>query len=321
MYNLEEWKLVETDAVAYEIPRDIFLIEGEKSKQWCNGIFTNNIRSMQPTQFKFNAYCNDRGHVQGFALLLCLEASSFLCILEHPSLDDFQKRFSMFMILDDIESTPKGSKIITLQGSKSSKYLEAIAEDLNLSIPKNDQYGHNSEQNIFCISHDRTGFEGFDIIATTEETYTKVITVIVKHQIPFGTPQTFEGLRILSNKADLSQDLSERNFVHELRINDACCAFDKGCYVGQEIINRMDIKGILNKRLTRILIEEDIDLPCDVFLENSSKKPIGTVTSKAHTPRGIMGLAILRKTAWENKQKVILKSTKTTVLGNVYSPI
>ena len=107
MYNVEEWNLVETASVAYECTRDIFLIEGEKSQQWCNGIFTNNIRSMKAPQFKFNAYCNDRGHVQGLATLLCLEPSSFLCILEHPSLEDFQKRFSMFMILDDIESTEK----------------------------------------------------------------------------------------------------------------------------------------------------------------------------------------------------------------------
>ena len=93
MYNLEEWKLVETESVAYEIPRDIFLIEGKKSQQWCNGIFTNNIRSMKEPQLNVNAYCNDRGHVQGLATLLCLEPSSFLCILEHPSLEEFQNVF------------------------------------------------------------------------------------------------------------------------------------------------------------------------------------------------------------------------------------
>ena len=320
MYNLEEWKLVETESVAYEIPRDIFLIEGEKSQQWCNGIFTNNIRSMKAPQFKFNAYCNDRGHVQGFATLLCLDTSSFLCILEYPSLADFQKRFSMFMILDDIESTPKGSKIITLQGSQYSKYLSIIGEDLGFSIAENSHYSSNSERNIYCISHNRTGFGGVDIIVTTEEAYTQVITTIEKHQIPFGTPDTLEALRIFSNKVDLSKDISERNFVHELRINKDCCAFDKGCYVGQEIINRMDVKGILNKRLTRILLEEDIDIPCDVFVGDSSTKSVGTITSKAHTPQGIVGLSILRKTAWENNQKVLVLNSKKHVYATIYEP-
>ena len=320
MYNLEEWKLVETESVAYECVRDIFLIEGEKSQQWCNGIFTNNIRSMKPSQFKFNAFCNDRGHVQGLATLLCLETSSFLCILEHPSLAEFQKRFSMFMILDDIESTSKGSKIITLQGSQSSKYFSIIGEELGFLMPEDGHYSHNSEQNLFCISHDRTGFGGIDIIATTEEAYTQIIRAIEKCQIPFGTPQTFEAMRIFSNKVDLSKDLSERNFVHELRVNEACCAFDKGCYVGQEIINRMDVKGILNKRLTRILLQEDVDIPCDVFIEDSSTKPVGTITSKAQTPNGIIGLAILRKTAWENGKKVLIKKDSDITVATIFDP-
>ena len=320
MYNLEEWKLVETESVAYEISRDIFLIEGEKSQQWCNGIFTNNIRSMKAPQFKCNAYCNDRGHVQGLATLLCLEPSSFLCILEHPSLEDFQKRFSMFMILDDIESTSKGSKIITLQGSQSSKYLSIIGEDLGFSMPEDGHYSSNSERNIYCISHDRTGFGGVDIIAVTEEAYTQVITTIEKHQIPFGTPDTLEALRIFSNKVNLSKDVSERNFVHELRINEDCCAFDKGCYVGQKYKSD-GRQRYLEQTPNEIFFEEDIDIPCDVFIEESSTKSVGTITSKAHTPNGIMGLAILRKTAWENNQKVILKSSKRTTLGYVYSPI
>ena len=85
----------------------------------------------------------------------------------------------------------------------------------------------------------------------------------------------------------------------------------------QEIINRMDVKGILNKRLTRILLDEDIDIPCDVFIEDSSTKPVGTITSRTHTPFGIMGLAILRKTAWGNGQTVMLQDDGRKRIGKV----
>ena len=36
--------------------------------------------------------------------------------------------------------------------------------------------------------------------------------------------------------------------VHELLLNEDVCAFDKGYYVGQEVINRIDVKGLINKR-------------------------------------------------------------------------
>jgi folate-binding protein YgfZ len=320
VYNLEEWKNVEQESVVYECIRDVFFIKGEKSKQWCNGIFTNNIRSLHPPLFKYNAYCNDRGHVQGLASLLCVEEDSFLCILESPSLDVFLQRFSMFMILDDIESIPQNTKIFSLQGSQNEKYFGLISEELDVSYPQKDRYSYNSAKSIFCIPHDRTGFGGIDIIATTEKAHALVKEIFIRHNIHIGNPQTLESLRISANKVDLQKDSTERSFVHELRINESCCAFDKGCYVGQEIINRMDVKGILNKRLTRVLLEDDIDIPCDVFLETSQKKTIGIITSKAHTPHGILGLGILRKTAWQHQQQVFLTSSNQTTVGRVYDP-
>ena len=82
----------------------------------------------------------------------------------------------------------------------------------------------------------------------------------------------------------------------------------------------MDVKGILNKRLTRVILEEDIDLPCDVFTEESSKKAVGKITSKAHTPQGIMGLAILRKTVWEDGKKLLLQKESHHIKGTTFEP-
>ena len=119
---------------------------------------------------------------------------------------------------------------------------------MDFSVPEDGLYSTNSERNIYCISHDRTGFGGVDIIATTEEAYTQVITTIEKNKIPFGTPDTLEALRIFSNKVNISKDVSERILSMNLRINEDCCAFDKGCYVGQEYIKSDGRQGILNKR-------------------------------------------------------------------------
>ena len=56
------------------------------------------------------------------------------------------------------------------------------------------------------------------------------------------------------------------------------------------------------------------------FLEDSSSKSVGTITSKARTPQGIMGLAILRKTAWVSGPKLIVKSDVETISGTTYEP-
>ena len=320
MTKSDEWNLVETQAVLYEIPRDIFILQGEKTKQWCNGIFTNNIRSMQKTQFKYNAFCNDRGHVQGLANLLCLDNETFLCILEAPSLEEFNKRFSMFMILDDIELITKNTKIFSLQGTGHQEIFLRFSQQLALPYPSEGLYSTNKTEDIFCFFNDRSDFGGIDIIATTPQAQQILENIIQDYNIPIGTSSTLDALRITANKVRFPQDATTKSFVHELQINKACCAFDKGCYVGQEIINRMDIKGILNKRLTRILLDQDIDLQSSVFLDASSPKPIGKLTSKAQTPIGLLGLAILRKEAWEHNKKLHIKNEHTEVTATVYNP-
>ena len=66
-----------------------------------------------------------------------------------------------------------------------------------------------------------------------------------------GTPK-IEQHRILAQQARFPNDIGERAFLHELGLNEECCSFNKGCYVGQEIINRMDVKGLVNKSSTCI---------------------------------------------------------------------
>ena len=307
------------EVVAYECYRDVFLLEGENSKQWCNGIFTNNIRSMEPPQYKHNAYCNDRGHVKDLPLYFASIRNLFSAYWNLQRWKIFQ-RFSMYMILDDIENTTKKHQNHLPTRKKPCFIFGKNFSKSKINFPSPTKYGHNPQKTIFCIPHDRTGFGGIDIITTNEETHEQVLLCLQTHQIAIGTTEGLESLRIASNRVSLHVDAPEKHFVHELRINEDCCAFDKGCYVGQEIINRMDVKGILNKRLTRILLQDEIDLPCEVFLDNNLNKSIGKITSKAQTPLGLLGLAILRKEAWVHQQKLIIKNADKTIEGSVFEP-
>ena len=112
--------------------------------------------------------------------------------------------------------------------------------------------------------------------------------------LPIGVDD-LSGLMVVSGRASYPEDASDKSMVHELGLNVDCCAFDKGCYVGQEVINRIDVKGAIQKRITVVQLEAAVPDGAEVFLDG---KAIGGLTRCADYGGVPFGLGVLRKAAW-----------------------
>ena len=64
-------------SLAIKLEQTAFSLKGKTVQRWANGMFSNNIRKLQPNQGNYSAICDDRGRVQGFIYLYCLEKESF----------------------------------------------------------------------------------------------------------------------------------------------------------------------------------------------------------------------------------------------------
>ena len=78
-------------------------------------------------------------------------------------------------------------------------------------------------------------------------------------------------------------DVTEENFPQEGRLDQAL-HFNKGCYLGQEIIARLHYRGHVNKILARLAIDsEEVVLEGEpIFLED---KIVGKITSSVYSPK------------------------------------
>ena len=272
------------------IPTSIFVLSGENTRRWCNGMFSNNFRSMRPLQRHRSAICDDRGRVQGFLDAICTSNDDFLCILDGISEMDFSKRFQMYMILDDIEMDDIGSTVCHIFGEQSVDWMT----QLNLPIPEPGaavQHG-----NIWIQARSRfRGIKGFDVLPASEDEaeFQSVREALLARQ-PETSPAVVEDLRIQTGTPSFPQDFTDKSFIHDYDLQDDVCSFNKGCYVGQEIINRMDIKKLATKKLLRVQLSGNWTIGDEVLLEG---KKAGTITSILSD--GSLGLALLRKSAWE----------------------
>ncbi len=280
-----------------------FTLSGDDTKRWCNGMFSNNFRSMQTNQHHRSAICDDRGRVQGFLDAICVSNTEFLCTLDGNSLDEFNSRFKMYMMLDEIELEEHGTQICHVFGDQ----LHGVLTELSLPIPEPGQ----------AVSHglvwirDRSrlnGVPGVDIISATDDvTEWKAIVDRLNSHTPPTTAVQFEDFRIQTGTPRYPQDFTDKSFIHDYDLQDAVCSFNKGCYIGQEIINRMDIKKLATKKLLRVKLSGAWAVGDALLLAN---KKAGTLTSIASD--GTVGLALLRKNAWE--QGTTLQNEDSTAI-------
>jgi folate-binding protein YgfZ len=106
----------------------------------------------------------------------------------------------------------------------------------------------------------------------------------------FGSDAEYEAARIAAGVPRLGRDIDERTIPQEAFLEIDAVSFTKGCFVGQELVCRIDTRGHVNRYLRRIHAESNISLPvgAEVLVDD---RVVGNVTSAA----GSDALAMVRR--------------------------
>ena len=156
----------------------------------------------------------------------------------------------------------------------------------------------------------RTGEEGFDIYISSDGTDQTLWESFIKEgdqfQLrPFGL-DTMETLRIEAGIPIYGVDMNENTIPIEAGLWDAL-NFEKGCYVGQEVIARIKWRGHVNWHLVGFEIQGD-DIPNRDSSISTGEREIGYITSSAFSPglKKIIALGYIRREFKEPGTMVII---------------
>ena len=289
------------------------VLEGPDARRFTNGMFTNNIRRLQPGEGNRSAMCDDRGRIQGLIDVYCTGEDQFQGVLEGVSAEWFENRYAMYIVFDDVEMEvfEDAPWALSLQGPQAS----AVLERAQLPLPTENGGHLLSDNGIRVAAKDRTGLGGFDLLVPTELMEATFQSLLDAGATLLGFT-ALEALRISHGRARWPVDGTEKSMVHELAINEEVCNFNKGCYLGQEVINRVDVKGQVVKRITKLVIDGDI-LPQTGSAVLIGDDTVGTIASSARSASQSIALAVLRKTAWEAGTTVQIQTDKAVLSGQV----
>ncbi|MEC8277676.1 MAG: hypothetical protein VX026_08170 [Myxococcota bacterium] len=284
-----------------------FTLEGEDVQRWCNGMLSNNIRKLQPLQGNRNAVCTAKGSLEGLLYVYCLSVDKFLCLPDGIDADWFGQRFRQFLFLDDIELEPLDKHFtLSIIGPKAL----TVAEAIGFGKPDEDKQVVAKSDDQWAVFGTRYGLDCVDIVCSINE-FEAVIQSAIKSGAQLTGEQAITHRRIQFGAASWPNDkYSEKPLIHALRLNHDCCAFDKGCYVGQEIINRIDVKGILGRQLQVMKLSGTVPTGTSL-VDPDTNKVLGPLTSISTLGEPI-GLAVLPKAYWEKDTVLSLGETGET---------
>jgi folate-binding protein YgfZ len=215
-------------------------------------------------------------------------------VLDGVDADWFEARYRMYLILDEIEVEPQVevATSISLQGPTAAAVLASVG----LPAPAVErEHQLDTASGVRVARRDRTGLGGFDLVVPVAGVVELWEALCGAGARAFGL-ETLDALRVHAGQASFPQDAGEKSMIHELRLNEEICAFDKGCYLGQEIINRIDVKGLLTKKLMGLVVDGEAPrIGAEVVVDD---KVVGVVTSSASREGGGVGLGVVRKSAW-----------------------
>ena len=252
---------------AQRIDSEIVGLVGPDARRFCNSMFTNNARDLPVGSAQRTAMLDDRGRVVGIMDLYCLAEDRFAGVLDGMTVEAFEERYALYVVLDDVEiESYEDVSVATVQGAEAS-------------VP----------DGLIRLERDRSGLGGFDVVGPTEA----VASFVEGLDLPAVDDDGLERLRIRAGSPQWPTDFGDKRLTHEMRMRDAFLHFEKGCYVGQETVNRVDVMGQVKRRLAGLRFSGDAPAGATI---HAADKAIGTVTSVVlDDALGRIGLAVLKK--------------------------
>ncbi|MGF1538940.1 MAG: YgfZ/GcvT domain-containing protein [Pleurocapsa sp.] len=183
--------------------------------------------------------------------------------------------------------------VFSLIGSQSDALLSQLAPEAEIG----EEYGDHSLVNIDNVSlriarGSGLASPGYTLIIPTDSGAAFWSKLTTMGAIPTGD-RFWSNLSIQQGRPTPDRELTEDYNPLEAGLWHTI-SFEKGCYIGQETIARLNTYKGVKQRLWGVKLSQKVTPPTPVILDN---KKVGVLTSYTDTPNGSFGLAYVRTIA------------------------
>ena len=297
--------------------RSRLCLVGADRVRFLHGQVTNDVKKLRAGEGCYTAITTAKGKMESDLNIFNL-ADELLLDFEPGLTEKIPQRLEKFIVADDVQIVDAAPHygLLSVQGPKAVEVIGAL--NLFAEFPTKPlgsvKISDATLGEIFLVNHARlAGSAGFQPASSRDES-------IATHQQDAGAPgifgfdlfvpnnslgavadkliaaakalggracggQAFETARIEAGIPRYGADMDETNIPLECGIESRAVTYNKGCYIGQEVINRIHSVGHVNRELRGLRLADDLKtLPSRGDKLFHAGKEVGHITSAVKSP-------------------------------------
>jgi folate-binding protein YgfZ len=293
--------------------------------RFLHGQVTNDIKKLRAGEGCYAVITTNKGKMESDLNIFNLP-DELLLDFEPGLSEKISARLEKFIVADDVQIVDAAPHygLLSVQGPKAEEIVCAL--NLFSEIPEKQfnskKISDPSFGEIYLANNSRLGTNGFDLFIPNISfaAFAEKIISVAKN---FGGRvigwTAFETARIENGIPRFGADMDETNLPLECGIESRAMSFNKGCYIGQEILNRIHSFGHVNKELRGLQLAADLKtLPQKSDKLFFGEKEIGYVTSAVQSPLfGNIALGYVRREVNQIGNELKLKTAASETSSKI----
>ena len=251
--------------------RGRFRVTGRDRARLLHNVTSNEVKKLTPGSGCYTFLLTPQGRIQADLTLLCF-SDHFLIDTEPELREKVPQLILKYKVADqvEIEDITDRTFALGLEGPEASAALAAAGAPIPAA-----PYTHLPWDKWIVANMTETGEPGF-------RAFGEGPAPALFAGIPAATEAESRQVRIENGRPRFGEDIRETTLPQESGQMHAV-NFEKGCYIGQEIVERIRARGHVNKKLVRLAIESTQAPPPGTTLSSNGEEA-GEITSAVYSP-------------------------------------
>ncbi len=291
-------------------------VTGEDRSRWLNGMTTNSVAKLAVGDACYTFFLNAQGRIQGDATVLAYQ--------DHLEIETARDRVALmiemldrYIIMDDVElqAAADPQACLRVAGPAAAKTLAEAGLTLAPPGPLHFTTNRWRGAEVEVLQQHSPLVVQFEVWSDSA-TLAALTEAFAASDIVAGTPAGFEQLRMLEGTPLYGTDIRDRDLPQETGQTRAL-SFSKGCYLGQEIVERIHSRGNVHRTFSGFLLKGELPgSGVALAAEGAPEKAVGELTSVGRLSLGSgtiqMGLGYVRREAVERLVRIVYPGGEAT---------
>jgi folate-binding protein YgfZ len=239
-------------------------VTGRDRKSWLNGLVTCDLAPLSAGQGAFGLHVGKTGKIQA-ELWIVLGPDRVLAGVPRAMAAALRDTLDHYLIMEDAEITDASAEHgwLFVHGPLAADLVDVARAE-----------------GALAARVDRTGLGGAAVVAPAGELAAVEAALLARagDRGALATPEGYAQLTLELGLGQMGVDYDEQSYPQEAALEGLAVSFNKGCYLGQETVFMLQVRGHVKKRLVRLDVDGDGDIAAGAEITAPDGASIGAVT-------------------------------------------